>query len=321
MRALILQDKKSIKITEMSIPKGLSKEDILMKVMYCGICRTDAKMWEVGHRDLTLPRILGHEFVGTIKDKKGLFVVWPGISCGKCDFCNTGRENLCDHIKIIGFHRNGGFAEFAIVPKTSLIPVPDEIPAKMAVLAEPIGCAINGVSKLKGKTILVLGAGIMGLMCSMCAREYGYNVYLYDTDKKRLRQSKEIQNELGIVSCEELQYGFDGVINATSSRIGFEQGLDCLNKSGTFCFFSGISNCANISTNIINEFHYKEINLIGSYGCSKKHMKKALNLIKNNQNVLYKFINRCIDATQIEQSLINIIERKYFKIIIDWTIS
>ncbi len=88
-----------------------------MEVMYCGICRTDVKLWEKGHRDLILPRIPGHEIVGREKDKQEIYVVWPGDCCEKCNFCRAGRENLCDNIKIIGFHRDGGFAQFVSVPK------------------------------------------------------------------------------------------------------------------------------------------------------------------------------------------------------------
>ncbi|MCP4672313.1 MAG: alcohol dehydrogenase catalytic domain-containing protein, partial [Desulfobacula sp.] len=99
---------------------------IKTKVLCCAICRTDAKMWEQGHRDLVLPRILGHEMV--VEDQnKARHIVWPGKSCGLCHFCITNRENLCENMKITGFHRDGGFADYAVLPKESLIPIPDNL--------------------------------------------------------------------------------------------------------------------------------------------------------------------------------------------------
>ncbi|MBU1697679.1 MAG: alcohol dehydrogenase catalytic domain-containing protein, partial [Proteobacteria bacterium] len=73
-----------------NIESGFIKTDVLC----CAICRTDAKMWEQGHRDLVFPRVLGHEMV--VQDQTHQrYIVWPGKSCGACKFCQNGRENLC----------------------------------------------------------------------------------------------------------------------------------------------------------------------------------------------------------------------------------
>lgn len=87
-------------------------------VLRCAICRTDAKMWDQGHRDLVFPRVLGHEMV--VADAHGQrYIVWPGKSCRTCGFCKTGRENLCEEMKITGFHHDGGFAGQALLPADS----------------------------------------------------------------------------------------------------------------------------------------------------------------------------------------------------------
>ncbi|WP_459889458.1 zinc-dependent alcohol dehydrogenase [Desulfothermus okinawensis] len=318
MFAIILEDKKSIKIKKIPIPENISNNYTLMEVMYCGICRTDVKLWEKGHRDLILPRIPGHEIVGREKDKQEIYVVWPGDCCEKCNFCRAGRENLCDNIKIIGFHRDGGFAQFVSVPKKSLIKIPKDVPPQVAVLAEPIGCVINAISKIKGGTLLVVGAGIMGLLCCLCAREYGYTVYLYDIDEERINKSKEIQNKLNIISLKDSQNKFDSVINATSTYTGFENSLNFLKKGGVFCFFSAISNLSKIPVKIINELHYKEITLIGSYGCRKMHMEMALEIIQNNQEILKRTITRFINPKEVETAFYDIIHKKAFKIVLNW---
>ncbi|MCK5695501.1 MAG: alcohol dehydrogenase catalytic domain-containing protein, partial [Desulfobacula sp.] len=120
----------------------IEKEFIKTAVLCCAICRTDAKMWEQGHRDLVFPRVLGHEMV--VKDQNSQrYIVWPGKRCGICKFCDTNRENLCEDMRITGFHTDGGFASQAILPQKSLIPLPDGLDIHVACFAEPVGCVIN----------------------------------------------------------------------------------------------------------------------------------------------------------------------------------
>ncbi len=87
-------------------------DETLLNVTRCAICRTDAKMWGKGHRDLIMPRVLGHEICG-IDEKTGRrYALWPGKACGCCGQCRTGSENLCSSMRITGFHTDGGFAEY-----------------------------------------------------------------------------------------------------------------------------------------------------------------------------------------------------------------
>ena len=138
---------------------------IKTKVLRCAICRTDAKMWEQGHRDLVFPRVLGHEMV-VQDDKNQRYIVWPGKSCGSCSFCETGRENLCEDMKITGFHTDGGFASSAVLPGESLIPIDTDLDMNTACFAEPVGCVVNGFEKLSYHPmdrILIRGGGYHGV--------------------------------------------------------------------------------------------------------------------------------------------------------------
>ena len=97
-----LEIEETSSVKQQPVPQGYSQ----FQVLCCAICRTDAKMWEQGHRDLVFPRVLGHEMV--VSDKNGnRYVVWPGKSCGLCRYCRNGRENLCEDMKITGFHHDG----------------------------------------------------------------------------------------------------------------------------------------------------------------------------------------------------------------------
>ncbi len=130
-RLEIQADDRDLKVSDDSL--------VLTDVLCCAVCRTDAKMWEQGHRDLVFPRVPGHEMV--VQDEAGArFMVWPGKSCGICAFCRTSRGNLCEDMKITGFHTDGGFAKKALLPKDSLIspyrtPFPSALPALQSLWA------------------------------------------------------------------------------------------------------------------------------------------------------------------------------------------
>jgi threonine dehydrogenase-like Zn-dependent dehydrogenase len=148
MKALSLMEKENLTFRDFPKPTAVDGE-ILLKVSFCSICRADAKMWKYGHRDLILPRILGHEIAGICEETGERFVVWPGLSCDVCPQCISGRENLCKKMEIMGFHRDGGFAEFVSVPAESLVPVPDSLPLEIASLAEPLACGINAAEQIQ----------------------------------------------------------------------------------------------------------------------------------------------------------------------------
>ncbi|MEJ1991810.1 MAG: alcohol dehydrogenase catalytic domain-containing protein [Maritimibacter sp.] len=113
-------------------------DEVLVRVEVTGLCRTDLKIIRHGHRDLVLPRIPGEEVVGRIVAKGAAVAgfeiddrvyAYPGIWCGRCPACTQGAENLCRGMQIMGFHRDGGFADYVIAPAKSLISVPDVVVA------------------------------------------------------------------------------------------------------------------------------------------------------------------------------------------------
>ena len=101
MKKLILTGRNEFQLlhgeddAEHSVAGGL----VHLKVLFCAVCRTDAKMWSQGHRDLVLPRVLGHEMVVLHEESGTQYTVWPGQHCGQCMYCLQGRENLCQQMK------------------------------------------------------------------------------------------------------------------------------------------------------------------------------------------------------------------------------
>jgi len=201
MRAALLRAPGSLVIEDVATPR-CPEGGILVKVDACSICSTDIKMSKVGHRDLIYPRILGHEVVGMIESSDsrtndllpGTRVqIWPGIACGNCPCCRRGYDNQCSSIGILGFNRDGGFAEFLAVPKESImqggvIPVPDILDSATASLTEPLACCVNaqGLADVRrGDSVLVIGAGPLGAMHAILAKHRGAMVLVAEQDRER----------------------------------------------------------------------------------------------------------------------------------------
>lgn len=293
-------------------------------VLCCAICRTDAKMWEQGHRDLVLPRVLGHEMVVKASDGKR-YAVWPGKSCGSCIYCQSGRENLCEEMKITGFHTDGGFSDRAVLPVKSLIPIPDDLDNHTACFAEPVACVVNAFEKLHVKSlqrVLILGAGTMGLVTALWAKNHGIEPVLIEKSQEKIRRIEPFTGRLGISCVKETRDSeFDIVINACADYIAFCQGITKVKKGGQISFFSGISKNEHIETNLINLVHYKEAVITGVYGMTRDHIKKAVPFMQQHKKELGLLVEGIYPPHEVPALLPRVLSGKELKHIIDFSLA
>lgn len=161
--------------------------EVLVRVEAAGICGTDRHLFK-GEFPCGPPVTLGHEFAGEVIDSGegvtlpvGTRVTCdPNIACGSCTQCLRGRVNLCTRNVAIGIHRDGGFADRAVIPAHRAIPVPDLHPHQAA-FAEPLACTLHGIdlgAPLPGQSVIVLGGGVIGLLAVQLARNAGAEVTL-----------------------------------------------------------------------------------------------------------------------------------------------
>ncbi|NGP77459.1 zinc-dependent alcohol dehydrogenase family protein [Balneolaceae bacterium YR4-1] len=148
MKAMVLEEQgDKLKLKDIQRPEP-GRSQILLKVKTCGICRTDLHILDGDLDSPKLPLVPGHQIVGTIEKigdgvtgfKKGQIVgvPWLGKTCGKCDFCENGQENLFDRAKFTGYDIDGGFAEYAVADAHFCFPLPQDYPE---VQAAPLLCA------------------------------------------------------------------------------------------------------------------------------------------------------------------------------------
>jgi L-iditol 2-dehydrogenase len=319
MKCLLLETVGHLRPAEIPPPKP-ARDEILLRVSHCAVCRTDAKMWHEGHRDLILPRVLGHEICGWDETCGSRFVVWPGTSCGECAPCRTGLENLCRHMSILGFHRDGGFAERVSVPTSCLIPIPETLPGHLACFAEPLSCALNALEQINlssGMTLLIYGGGTLGLLMAMAARALGVEPFLVETNIRKLDRSRDFRASLGIsgsLACDGGDY--DAAINAAASPVTFLEGIFKVRPGGCFCLFSGFSDGDPIATGLINEIHYRQLHLVGAYGCTRNNMERALILLQRYKDDVELLIENRIELEQVPDMLPAVLSGQVLKFVV-----
>ncbi|HVG46638.1 MAG TPA: alcohol dehydrogenase catalytic domain-containing protein [Rubellimicrobium sp.] len=179
-----------------------ARGEVLVQVAAAGICGTDRHILK-GEFPSRPPVVLGHEFAGTVvalgedvtTHKVGDLVACdPNIACGTCPPCLLGRINLCENLVAVGVHRDGGFAEFSAFPAHRAIPLPAGLGLREAAFSEPLACCIHAldVAAIRpGERAIVIGGGVIGLLCVQLARLAGAEVLLLtrSTDRRRIGEA------------------------------------------------------------------------------------------------------------------------------------
>ncbi|GAB4288507.1 MAG: zinc-dependent alcohol dehydrogenase family protein [Myxococcota bacterium] len=205
MRAMLLKKgETSLRLVDISAPKP-DKNQLLIKVETCGICRTDLHIVDGELKEPKLPLIPGHQIVGSVVECGAgvvgfapgdmVGVPWLGWSCGECKFCKSGRENLCNDARYTGYQIDGGFAEMCVAEARFAFRIPTGYPALQAA---PLLCAgLIGYRALKmtgeGRRLGFYGFGAAAHILTQVARYQGREVYAFtregDSDSQRFAES------------------------------------------------------------------------------------------------------------------------------------
>jgi len=313
-----------MKFQESGVIDAPGDDRVVLDVVCCAVCRTDAKMWRQGHRDLVLPRVLGHEIAGRDPATGRLFAIWPGQVCGTCGYCRSGRENLCEAMRIIGFHTDGGFAGQVVVPRSSLVAVDDSLHPAIATFAEPVACLLNGQQHLQavaGQRCIIYGGGVMGMVAALVLREAGCEVTIIEknADKIRMMYSLCLKNRVEIVK-DTVDADFDLAINCCADPMAFSLCVTKLAKGGKLVYFSGLDKNEEISTNLLNLIHYKELEVHGSYGPRRADMVEAVAFCGRQVENLRALIEETIHPLQVESVLPRILAGNALRYIVDFSL-
>ena len=186
MKSAVFYEKHKLIVEDIETPKP-GKNEVLIKVMACGICGTDVHIFEGDEGAAATPEgtVLGHEFSGVIEmlgeGVSGYQVgdkvcVDPNKLCGDCYYCRNGIGHFCENMIGIGTTVNGGFSEYCVVPVSQLYKVSDKATFEEAAMAEPVACCMHGIDMCDiscGDTVMVIGGGMIGLIMLQLAKLKG----------------------------------------------------------------------------------------------------------------------------------------------------
>lgn len=340
MKAAVLEKPGKLAIRELpdpSCPPG----GVVVKVLAANVCSTDLHMWQKGHPALLYPRILGHEIAGVVaevsNEEKRLKVgdkvqVYPGIGCGSCEYCRRGSENLCPAMRILGFSLDGGFAQYLALPKSGvengcLNSIPSSLSLSEAAMAEPLACCLNGLEKValkEGETVLILGAGPMGCLFAMVAKHQGSGkVILVEKDSARISQARlglgdDVLDANKVEAVMELtgDLGADVVVTCFREAALEYPLLELAAPNGRVLMFSGISQGRGVVPTDLNAVHYRELALIGAYGCTSIQCQRALDLMADGLEVNW-LISKRVTLHDLEESFSNLASKNVMKICVE----
>jgi alcohol dehydrogenase, propanol-preferring len=209
MKAMLLKSGED-KLQQAEIPIPTPTENqVLLKISVCGICRTDLHVLEGDLPNPKLPLVLGHEIVGVVAAKGALVsdfqigqrlgVPWLGHTCGSCQYCLSGHENLCDHALFTGYNLDGGFAEYTVADQRYCFPIPDQYADAEAA---PLLCAgLIGYRALvaagDAKRIGIYGFGAAAHIITQIAHAQKREIYAFTREGDI--ESQQFAREMGAI--------------------------------------------------------------------------------------------------------------------------
>lgn len=201
MQAIRFEGSGTLALRDVAVPEP-GPGDLLVRVEASGICGTDRHILH-GEFPSNPPVTLGHEFAGIVEGMgEGVsgFALGervtgdPNIACGRCSFCREGRVNLCLNFHAIGVHRDGGLADYVVVPQAQAFKLPAGLDPLFGAFCEPLACCLHGVDRAgirTGASVVVLGGGVIGMLVVQLARLAGATRVVMVTRQEAKRQLAE----------------------------------------------------------------------------------------------------------------------------------
>lgn len=282
--------------------------DVLIRVRNCSTCGTDVKISRFGHHHIVPPRVMGHEIAGEVAGLGEGVGGWSvgdrvqviaAIPCGQCGECLRGRMSVCPNQESMGYHYDGGFAEYMVVPAKVLAVdglnrIPEGLGFAEASVAEPLACVINGQNLARvgdGDDVVVMGSGPIGCLHVRLARARGAaRVFLVDINAERLEMAAALVRPDATVHAGDTdpveavlklteERGADVVITAAASGAAQEQAISMAARQGRISFFGGLPKDKPVIACDSNLVHYRELTIVGANGSSPANNAEALALI------------------------------------------
>jgi len=326
MKAQIFYGPGDVRYEDIDIPE-IGNDEALVKIKSALTCGSDLKTYKRGHPAMIKKAsVFGHEWAGDIVEigsevdnfKVGdRIVAVNSVPCYKCYYCKLERYSLCENL----IYNNGAYAEYIKIPgnilKKNTYRIPDKIDYREAALLEPLACVVHGIEESNIKTddtVVINGAGPIGLMFIALARLKGALVISVDLSGERLGYAREFGADYivnaakaddqvqAVKDLTEERRGVDVAVDATGIPGVWEMAILMGRKGAVINLFGGCvpDTSINIDTALI---HYSELTIKGAYHHTPYYVKKAFDLITSGQIDTVKFITADMPLEKLVNAL------------------
>lgn len=326
MRFAVLTEKGKAEVRERPLPP-MGSDEVLVKQDACNICTTDYQQWLGQRESRGYPMAGGHESAGTVLEVgKKVIGLSPGdrvaltyITCGICEGCMRGESCLSNEIgpKRVsedGYRGMFAYANYMVRPARALLKMRSDLNPSDAAFMEPLATVIKGLAKLRVRpleTVVVIGAGTMGLLNAQAARALGCRVIVSELMENKLEIARcmgfEVMDCNAVNPIEEIKRltggkGADAVVLAVAAATANAQALEMVkHHDGRILFFGAgyPAPAVEIDSNII---HYRRLELIGTFGAEITDFCKAADMLNKRMIDVSKLVENRYPLDQIQKA-------------------
>lgn len=321
MKAAVIEQPGVVRLTELERPV-ITADEVLLRVGACGVCGTDVHIFHGGFR-ADYPVIPGHEFTGEVVEAGGgvthvqvgdRVVVDPNINCGVCPYCRRGLIHLCENLIALGVNIPGGFQEFCRVPAKQVYRLPAQLTWEEGAFVEPLACCLHGIDRAEirpADSVVILGAGAIGLLMLQLAREAGARQVIVSepvAEKIALAQqlgANMVINPTGLdleASVRELTgIGADVVIECVGRPQTVSQAFQLVRRGGRVVLFGVNPKEAEVAVRPYSLF-INELTVLGSYINPFTHAR-AIDLLASGAVKVQSLISHRFPLGEFAQAL------------------
>ena len=293
MKALVYTNPNEMQLLDRPYP-SLDQDEVIIKIESVGICGSDMHAFH-GHDPRRNPGlVLGHEFSGVVAESlstnvpKGTRVTGnPLITCGVCEYCLQGRNNLCSNRTMVGMTRPGAFAEYMSIPAKTLISLPTSLSMDAAALTEPAATAVHAINlsmkalhrPIQECNVLVIGGGAIGMLAALLLKHFGV-IKLVVAETNPLRRAS-IDQYVGCKTIDPITHSvtennYDYVIDCVGTKLTRQSAFVAI-KPGGVLMHVGLQDWA--SEIDMRKLTLAEITLLGTYTYSTADLKATVNYL------------------------------------------
>lgn len=297
MKSVVCSEPGSLLIKDVARPIDKPGQ-VIVKIKRIGICGTDIHAFGGNQPFFQYPRVLGHELSGEIESVGAGVKLSPGqevyivpyMSCGDCIACSRGKTNCCTDIQVLGVHVDGGMCEYLQVPEQYVITTNGMDLDHLAVV-ECLAIGAHAVRRARleaGSSVLVVGAGPIGMGIMQFAKVAGAKVFVMDMNAERLAFCRDELAadhvvEAGPAAREQISALTNGayidtVFDATGNAKAMEAGFELVAHGGSYVLVSIVKADITFSD---PEFHKREMTLMGSRNATPEDFEQVVNCLEN----------------------------------------